>query len=179
MPRFLTILISTFLGKSRMQPLIHLTSVFWLHYRNSKSSNFRVFHIYGCISLRPAAFLLLIFVCTTLSYWVNCSILMSNWFLIIFVIKLSVTYGESLSRHFKWSFHICINSSWLAAFNLALKMIFPLNTLFTVCHATQDSLFSTKIQILLVWHWMYSIRSFWYTLISSNYFLKFLSVGIR
>ena len=63
----------------------HLSIAFWLYtvlqYRSSMSSNFLVFHTFGYIFSKPADFLFLIFVITTLSSsWVNCPSLMSSLF---------------------------------------------------------------------------------------------------
>ena len=115
------------LGKERVQPFVHLSIMFWLYtalqYRSSMSSNFLVFHTSGDISSSPAAFLFLIFLSTTSSCpWVNYLSLTSNW-LLIFVIGLSVTLRD-FHIFLKCSFHMCIRSSWLAAFNLALGVLF-------------------------------------------------------
>ena len=129
--------------------------------------NFLIFHTSGGISSRPAAFLFLIFVSTTSSSsWINCPSLISYWLLIIFIIDLSVTLGDFLSRFLKCSFHISIHSSGLAAFSLALNVFFLLLTLFTVCHVIWDCLSSTESLILLIWFWMYSICFFCNALIS-------------
>ena len=48
---------------------------------------------------------------------------MSCCLVIVFVIGLSMTLGEFPSRFLKCTFHICIRSSWLAAFSLALKLL--------------------------------------------------------
>ena len=90
-------------------------------YNQNISSNFPVFHKSRCIFLRSEAFLLLIFVSTTLSFsWANCH----SWRLIIFLIDLSVISGTFPSRFLKCSFHYCSFSSWLAAFCLAFKVLF-------------------------------------------------------
>ena len=91
---------------------------------------------------------------------------MSSWLLIIFVIILSVTFGEFPSRFLKYSFYMCIHSSCLAAFSLALE-VFLLLTSFTVYHAIRDYLSSIKFLILLIWPSMYFICSFDYALIIS------------
>ena len=135
-----------------MQPFLHLSIVFWLYtvvqYQSSKSSNFLVFNISRGISSRPAAFLFLIFVSTMLSSsWAYCPSLMSSWLLIIF--GLSVTLREFPSRFLKCSFYICIRSTRLADFSLALKALLLLLTSFTVCHAIWDCL-STEFLILLI-----------------------------
>ena len=62
---------------------------------------------------------------------------------------------------------MCIRFSWLAAFSLALKVLFLLLTSFIVCHAIRDCLSSTECRILLIWSLMYSVYSFMYALISS------------
>ena len=87
---------------------------------------------------------------------------MSSGLLIIFVIGSSITLGDFPSRFLKWSFHMCICSSWLAAFSLAPAVIFLLLTSFTVYHAILDCLYSIKSLILLTWSWMYSVCSFRY-----------------
>ena len=101
---------------------------------------------------------------------------MSCWLSIIFVIGLSVTLGDFPSCFLKSSFHICIHSSWLAAFSLTLEVLFPLLTSFTVCHVIRDYLSSTEFLTLWIWPWMHSICSFWYALISS--FCAFLSFWV-
>ena len=139
-----------------MQLFVHLCIIIWLYivlqYQSRKSSNFLVFHTSGGISLILAAFLFLIFVSIMFS-----SSLISNWLLIIFV-----TFGEFSNRFLKCSFHIYICSSWLAAFDFALEVLFILLTSFTVCHAIRDCLSFTKFLILLSWPWIYSIWGFWY-----------------
>ena len=98
----------------------------WLHTCCSEKRCFQeLFKIAGDIlvqnpsslfsfSSRPAAFLLLIFASTTFgSSSVNC-------YSLIFVIDLSVTLEEFPNRILKKYFHICIRSSWLAAFRSAL-----------------------------------------------------------
>ena len=108
-------------------------------------SDVLVFHASGGISLRPAAFLFLIFVRTTSSSsCVNYPSLVSSWLWIIFMIGSSVTLGDFPSKFLKCSFHKCIYSSWLGAFNFSLMVLFLLFTLFTICHAIQDCLFSTE-----------------------------------
>ena len=76
--------------------------------------------------------------------------LMSNRLLIIFVIGLSVTLGEFSSRFLKCYLFCSIRSSWLAAFSLAIKVVFLLMTSFTVSHAIRDFLSLTEILILLI-----------------------------
>ena len=176
--QFLAILRSPVFGKWRMQPFVHLYIVLWLYtallYRGSKSSNFLVFHISGSISLRSAAFLFLIFLSSTLSSsWVNCLSLMSSWLLIIFVIGLSITLGEFPRRFMKCSFPMCNRSSCLATFSLALEVLFLLLTFFTICLAIRDCITSTEFLILLIWHWMYFICSFWYALSSFLWVFSF------
>ena len=56
--------------------------------------------------------------------------------------SLSVTLGEFRCRFLKCSFQICIRSSWLAAFSLAIGVLFFLLTLLTVCHAIRNFLSS-------------------------------------
>ena len=52
--------------------------------------------------------------------------------LIIFIISLSLTLSKFSTRFLKCSFDICIDSSWLAAFDLALDVLFFLFSSFTV-----------------------------------------------
>ena len=135
------------------------------------SSNSLVFHTSGSISLRPAAFLFLIFLSTeSSSSCINCPSLMSNCLLIILVIGSCVTFGGFLSKFSKCCFHSCIHSPWLVAFNLTFSVLFLLLTLFTICHAIPDCLSSTESLILLIWFCMYSFR---YML--ANSFCTFLS----
>ena len=100
--------------------------------------------------------------------------------MILYIIyKISVTLGDFPSRFFKHSFHMCIRSSWQAAFSLALDVLFLLLTSFTVCDAVWSCLSSTEFLILLIWPWMYSICSFWYALISSlSAFLRFWRLAL-
>ena len=86
---FLVILRLPFLRKRRRQPFVYFSIIFCLyaelHNQRSMLSNDLVFHISRGISMRPAAFLLLIFFNTALcSSSVNCSSLMSIWLLMIF-----------------------------------------------------------------------------------------------
>ena len=162
---------SPILRKGRMHPFVRLSIVFWLYTalkcRSSMSSNFLVFHTSGGISSNPSAFLFLIILSTEpSSSCVNCSNLMSNWLLIIFVIHF-------LSKFSKCCFHRCIRSCWLVAFNLAFAVLFLLLNPFTVCHAILDCLFSTESLILLTWFYMYFLCSFRYML--DNSFCAFLS----
>ena len=92
---------------------------------------------------------------------------MSSWLLIIFLLGLSVTLGYFPSKFLKCSFHTCICSSWLAAFSLAMEVLFLLLTRFTIYHTIWDCLSLTEFLILLIWLWMFSICSFSYALISS------------
>ena len=124
---FLAISRSPFWGKGRMQPFVYLTFVYWLYTvmqpQSSRSLNFLVFHTFGGILSGSAAFLFLIFVSTmSSSSWVNCPSLMFIWILIIFMIGLFVTLGNFPNRFLKFSFRMCIPSSWLPAFSLALKV---------------------------------------------------------
>ena len=132
-----------------MHPFVHLSIVFgWytaLQCRSSMSSNSLVFHTSGGISLSPVAFLIWIFLSTeSSSSCINCPILMSSWYLIIFVIGSFVTFGGFPSKFWKCYFHRCIRSSWLVAFSLAFAVHFLLLTLFIVCYATLDCLSWTK-----------------------------------
>ena len=45
---------------------------------------------------------------------------------------------------------MCIHSSWLGAFNLALEVLFLLLPSFTVCYVIQFYLSSTEFLILLI-----------------------------
>ena len=92
---------------------------------------------------------------------------MSSWLLIIFVIVSSLTLGDFPNRFLKCSFHRCIHSSWLAAFSLALAVLFLLLTSFTVSHAILDYLSSAESLILLICSWMYSGCSFRHEIVSS------------
>ena len=60
------------------------------------------------------------------------------------MIGLSVTLEDFPSRLLKYSFHICIYSSWLTAFSFVLKVLFFLLASLTVCHAIRDCLSSTE-----------------------------------
>ena len=138
------------------------------------SSNSLVFHTSGGILSSPAAFLFLIFLSTeSSSSCVNYSSLMSSWLLIIFVIGSCLIFGGFLSKFLKYGFHMCIHSSWLAAFSLTLSVLFLLLTLFTVCHAILDCLSSTESLILWIWFCMYSFCSFTYMLVNSFCALSF------
>ena len=151
-----------------MHLFVHLSIVFWLYmalqYQSSMSSNSLVFH---------ASFLFKIFLGTESSYCINCPSLMSSWLLIILMIGLSITFRGFLSKFLKCCFHMCIHSSWLAAFSLALAVLFLLLTSFTICHAIINWLSSTESLILLIWFCMYSVCSFRYTLVSSFCALNF------
>ena len=104
---------------------------------------------------------------------------MSNWLLIIFVLRSSVTFGYFPSSFLKCCFHGRIRFSWLAAFILALAMLFLLLTSFTVCQAIWDCLSSTESLILLIWSWMYSVCSFRYALVNSLcVFISFRALAI-
>ena len=152
-----------------MQPIVDLTILFWLYrtlqYRSSMSSNVLVFYTSGDISSRSAAFQFFKIFLSTMSSssCVNCPSLMSNWLLIMFVIGSSVTFWDFRSRFLKYCFQ-CIRSSWLAAFSLALAVLFLLLTSFTVCHDILNCLSSTESLILLIWSWIYSVCSFRYYL---------------
>ena len=127
------------------------------------SSNCLVFHTSGGILSSPAAFLFLIFLRTESSYsLVNGPSLISNCLLIILVIGSFVTFGGFPCRFSKWCFHSFTLSYWLAAFNLALAVLFLLLTLFIVCQAIVDCLSSTESLILSIWFCMYSVCSFRY-----------------
>ena len=142
---FLTIPRSSFFGKGRMHPLVHLSIVFWsLQCRSNMWSNSLVFHTSGGISSSHVAFLFLIFLSTeSSSSYVNCPSLMSCWWLIIF--------GGLPRKFLKFCFHLCIRSSWLLAFSLTFVVLFLLLTLFIVCHAILDCLSSTESLMLLIW----------------------------
>ena len=160
----------TFLRKEENAAFCSFLYYVWLYMAlqnwSSNSSNFLVFHTSGGISSKASNFSAFNFVSVMLSSsWVNCPSLTSSWLSIIFVIVLSVTLGDFLSRFLKYSFHICICSSWLAAFSFSLEEPFLLITSFTVCHAIHDCLSSTKFLILLIWSWMCSFCSCWYVLV--------------
>ena len=78
---------------------------------------------------------------------IHCLSLISSLLLIIFMIGLSVSIRGFPSKFLKYSFHKCILSSWLVVFNLVLGGLIS----FTVCHAIQYCLSSTKFLILLIW----------------------------
>ena len=121
----------------------------------SMSQNSPIFH---------TASLLWIFLSTESScWWVNCPSFVSSWLLIIFEIGSSVFFGGFPSQFFKCCFHRCIRSSWLAAFSLALAVIFLRLKPFTVCHTILDCIASTMSLILLIRFCMHSVYSFWCT----------------
>ena len=76
---------------------------------------------------------------------------MSNCLPIILMIGSWVTFRGFPSKFLKCCFHRCIQSCWLVAFSLALAVLFLLLTLFIICHAIQDCLFSIDSLILLIW----------------------------
>ena len=86
---------------------------------------------------------------------------------IIFLIGLSVTFGDFSNRFLKCSFHKCIHSSCLAVLSLALEVLFFVFRSITVCHAIQDCLSSIEFLILLIWPWIPSVCSFMHALSSS------------
>ena len=132
------------------------------------SSNFLVFHTSGGILLRPVDFQLLIFFSTTLSSSsITCPSLMSSWWLIIFVIGLSVILEEFPRKYLKCSSLFYSLSSRLAAFSLAFEVLFLLLPSFTVHHTNCDCLSPTFL-ISLIWPGMYSSCSFWYVLFLSG-----------
>ena len=138
------------------------------------SSNCLVFHTSEGISSSPAAFLFLIFLRTEpCSSLVNGPSLMSNCLLIILVIGSFVIFGGFPSRFFKCCSHSFTLSCWLAAFNLALAVLFLLLTSFIVCQAILDCLSSTESLILSIWFCMYSVCSFRY--IPANWYCAFSS----
>ena len=49
-----------------------------------------------------------------------------------------VTLVDFPSRILKWSIHRCIHSSWLAAFSLALEILFLLLNSFIIYHTILD-----------------------------------------
>ena len=154
-----------------MHPFVHLPIVFWLYTalqcRSSMLSNCLVFLTSGGISSSPAAFLFSIFLSTESSSCINYPSLMSSSLLIIFVISSCVTFKGFPSKFSKCCFYRCIHSSWLIAFSLAFAVLFLLLTLFTVCNAILDCLFSTESLILSIWFCMYSVCSFRYMLVNS------------
>ena len=136
------------------------------------SSNCLVFHTSGGISSSPAAFLVLIFLCTEWSSGVNGPSLVSKCLLIILVIGSCVTFGGFQNRFWK-CFLSFIRSCWFVAFSLALAMLFLLLTSFIVFHAILDCLSSTESLILFISLCMYSLCSFRYRL--ANSFCAFFS----
>ena len=100
------------------------------------------------------------FFSTETSYCVNCPSLISSWLLIIFEVVSCVTFGAFPSKFSKCCFHRCIRSSRLVAFSLSLAGLFLLLTSFTVCHAILDCLYSAGSLVLLIWFWVYPVRSF-------------------
>ena len=140
------------------------------------SSNCLVFHTSGGISSSPAAFLFLIFLRTESSpSLVNGPNLMSNCLLIILVIGSFVTFGGFPCRSSNFCFHSFTLSCWLAAFNLALVVLFLLLTSFIVCQAILDCLSSNESLILSIWFCMYSVCSLRY--IPANWYCSFLVFG--
>ena len=93
---------SSFFGKQRMHPFVHLSIVFWLYTVlqcwSSMSLNCLVFHTSAGISSSPAAFVFLIFLYTKSSSCVNCLSSMSNCLLIILMIGSCMTFGGFLSK---------------------------------------------------------------------------------
>ena len=98
---------------------------------------------------------------------------MFSWLLIIFPIVSCVTFGGFPSKFLKYCFHSCIRSSWMVAFSLDFAVLFLLLTLFNVCHALLEWLYSTESLILLIWFGMHSVCSFRHILVNS--FCPFLS----
>ena len=157
-----------------------LSIMFWLYTVLQYQSivKFPCFPYFWGISSRPAAFLFLIFLSTmSNSSCINSPSLMSSDLLMIFVIGSSLTLENFPSRFLKCCFHKCIHSYWLAAFSLALTMLFLLLTSFTVCHAILDCLSSIKSIILLIWSWMYFVCSFKVCVIQFALCFKFLSIS--
>ena len=117
--------------------------------RSNMSTKCLGFHTSGEISSNPAPFLFLIFLRTeSTSFCVNGHSLMSNCLLIILAIGSCVTFGGFPRRFSKCCFHSFILSSWFAAFNFALVVLFLLLTSFIVCQAILDCLSSTESLIL-------------------------------
>ena len=145
-----------------------------LQNQRCKLSNFLVFYISGSISSRPAAFLFLIFLSTSLnSSWINSPMTIFSWPLIIFRIGLFVTLGKLPSRFLKCSFHICIRSSWLASFTFSLWLFFfcSIHSLFVIVYLLPSFLFYCfNLEYIL-----FVIFGVYYF---SLYLLKFLRVGI-
>ena len=141
------------------------------------SSNCLVFHTSGVISSSPAAFLFLIFLRTkSSSSWVNGPSLISNCFLIILVIGSCVTFSGFPRRFSKCCFHSFLLSCWLAAFNLALAVLFLLLTSFIDSQAILDCLSSTESLILSIWFCMYSV-CFFLDICLLIHFVPFLVLG--
>ena len=176
---------STFLGKGRMHPFIHLSIGFWLytalHCWSSMSSNYLVFHTSGGNFLQPYSFPIFNLTTELNSSCVNGPNLMFNCLLIILVIGSCVIFGGFPSRFSKCCFHSFILSCWSAAFCFALAVLFLLLTSFIVFQAILERLFSTGSLILSIWFWMYSVCSFiympanWYCAVFS--FQAFVFVG--
>ena len=78
-----------------------------------------------------------------------------------------VTFSGFPSRFSKCCLHSFILFCWFVAFNLGLAVLFLLLTLFIVCHAILDCLFSTESLILSILFCMYSVCSFGYMLANS------------
>ena len=121
---FLVILRQPFFRKGMMQPFVCFSVVFclytMLHNQRSMSSNTLIVYSWGCISSRPAAFLLVIFFSmVSSSFSVN-----YPSFLLIFSVDLSVIPGGFWSSYLKCSFHLWSYSSWLAGLNFALEVLF-------------------------------------------------------
>ena len=98
--QFLVILRLHFLDKKEIQPFTHFSILFCLyivlHNRSSMSSNFLIFYTSGGISLRPTAFLILIFFSrVSSSPFISCSRLMSSCSLKISFVGLSIISGVS------------------------------------------------------------------------------------
>ena len=139
----------TFHGEEEDAAFFHLSLCFGYIRRFSIGEESHWFFFVFHSSSRSAAFHFLIFVSTMLSsFWVNCPTLVSTWLLMIFVIGLSVAWGEFLRWFLKYSFHICICSSRLAVFSLALVLIFLLLIALTFCRTIQDCLSSIEFLIL-------------------------------
>ena len=100
------------------------------------------------IKISSFPILIFFFRSTPSFYFINWPNLTSTWLLIIFLVGLSITFGDFPGRLLKYSFHACIQTPWLAAFSLDLEVLFLLFTKFAVCHTIQDFLSFTECLIL-------------------------------
>ena len=143
--QFLVIPRSPFLGKERIQPFIHFSTVFCLAIvAQSKKNLVKISYIPNFREYFVEAWSFSVFnffqYCVKLDFWEDfCHVL-------------------SISEVFLLGWQLLV---------LDIKVLFILLILFTVSHAICNCLASTESQILLIWLWMYSNCSFWYVLVSS------------